>query len=113
MTASNNQVEAADTASRHITLPDGNVFADLGFDTTQAQTLLQAADTRIAEEAETSRLLAELFESAANLHEHGVVGSQDLRRLLVELEDVDLRAKVLARLPEKARALFVGCHDRK
>lgn len=111
MTATNNQCETADTASGHITPPDGNIFADLGFKGTEARAMLLSADVRIAEEAETSQLLTELFESAADLHEHGVVGRQDLRRLLGELEDADLRAKVLARLPEKARAVFVDIDD--
>ena len=111
MTASRSDTPAADTASSHVTPPDGNVFADIGFDAVEAQTLLQAADARINDEAETTRLLAELLESAADLHEHGVIGARGLRRLLDEVADANLRAKVLARLPERAKSVFVDIDE--
>jgi predicted XRE-type DNA-binding protein len=38
-----------DLKSQHITLADGNVFADLGFSPKKARELLKAADARIAE----------------------------------------------------------------
>lgn len=111
MSPTPNPPQASDTASSHITPAGGNVFTDLGFGAERAQALLEQADASIREEAETNRILAELLESAADMHTHGVVDAQALRELLDTLSDIDLRAKVLARLPERARAVFVDLED--
>jgi hypothetical protein len=42
-------MRATDTEIRHVTLPDGNVFSDLGFDDVEASKLLAEPDRMIGD----------------------------------------------------------------